>query len=174
MRGPKKLSIRDVVAHSLCASLVVLFFFAYGIYNYYNHYRDLSTAAPMHLAQEVAKNHGRLKPLDVRSHDFYIVKNYFTKLAFSPRHAVSELPAHLTLLGGRYCSLQDEPAAQFRYHDAQYRLLSLYQAHYVRDKFLWVPNIDKGEEPIVRHVDHLEIRIWQKKGLVNTSVRELY
>jgi hypothetical protein len=69
------------------------------------------------LAQEVVANHVRLRPRAVKSDSFSIVSSYFTELDFNPVQSAAIELSGLTMLGGRYCAIKNEIAAQRRYQD---------------------------------------------------------
>lgn len=121
------------------------------------------------IAKEVAKNHLKLKPLEVTSDDFEQVKNYFTELDFSASPSDYLSQYDLKMLGGRYCSIQSVTAAQLRYQNKNGEALTLYQVGYDKDIFGQLPDIRK-DSPIVHYVDGLQVKIWVEKGLLLASV----
>ncbi|HHL31455.1 MAG TPA: hypothetical protein ENJ41_02640 [Oceanospirillales bacterium] len=123
------------------------------------------------IADEVAKNHLKLKPLDIVSTQISDVQNYFTKLDFLPINS-SQFPykKESSLAGGRYCSIKGSSAAQLRYRNLNGEYITLYQANY-SSLFAGLPDIDKGESAITTFARGVEITIWVEKGLVMVSAK---
>lgn len=123
------------------------------------------------IAQEVAKNHIKLRPLEVISDDFNKTSAYFQQLDFvlAPSRRIDQ--PGLTLLGGRYCSIQSETAAQLRYIDSNGKPLTLYQVGFDAGIFGYFPDIGKGQEPRLYYVDGLRVLLWVEKGLLMASVK---
>ncbi len=124
------------------------------------------------IADEVADNHLRLKPLEVRGSDLPSVLSYFTNLDFQP--LASPLIAGNSgdrLLGGRYCSIQGFDAAQLRVAAADGTLSSWYEAALPADKLRRIPDRVSGEPPAGFVVRGVDIRIWQENGVVFAEAR---
>jgi hypothetical protein len=124
------------------------------------------------IAQEVADNHLKLKPLEVESSNLRNVLGYFQDLDFqllaSP--VIAGNPGD-RLLGGRYCSIQGIDAAQLRVASATGTLSTWYEATLPADKLRLVPELaagDRAGEFVIRGV---EIRIWQESGVVFAKAR---
>ena len=94
------------------------------------------------IAKEVAKNHIKLKPLEITSDDFARVSGYFTELDFSPAPSDHFAQLGMDMLGGRYCSIQSVTAAQLRYQDDQGKLVTLYEVGYDPSKFGDIPILE--------------------------------
>ena len=81
------------------------------------------------IAEEVAENHLKLKPLEVQGDDLPSVLGYFTNLDFqllaSPRITANSGDR---LLGGRYCTIQGIDAAQLRVAASDGTLSTWYEA----------------------------------------------
>ena len=119
------------------------------------------------IALEVARNHIKLKPLDVETDNMEGIRGYFTDLEFVPVESSLLASADLELVGGRYCSLQSVPAAQLRivvpYGNRQQ---TLYQAKYHKDIFGPLPVLENGNAPVTVNVNGIMVRIWVEKGLL--------
>ncbi|MGF1645273.1 MAG: hypothetical protein ACFCUJ_16665 [Thiotrichales bacterium] len=119
------------------------------------------------IAEEVALHHLKLKPLDVEADQMPALAAYFTRLDFAVRD--SSLVAEVggtSLLGGRYCSILDVPAAQLRLQRAPGQMLTLYEAAYDPQAFPNLPNVDQGEPPLVQYARGIRVAIWVEKGLL--------
>ena len=119
------------------------------------------------IAEEVADNHLKLKPLEVESGDLPSVLGYFEDLDFqllaSPRITGNDGDR---LLGGRYCSIQGIDAAQLRVVAQDGTLSTWYEATLPDDKLRRIPDIDAGERAARFVVRGVDIRIWEESGLV--------
>lgn len=124
------------------------------------------------IADEVAANHLRAKPLEVRTDSMAELRRYFDQLDFVP----VETPATgrpLRLLGGRYCSLQGETAAQLRLRDVDTGAVdTLYQTEYDPALFGALPKREQGEAPLVVYARGVPVTIWVEKGLVFALTRQ--
>ncbi len=132
--------------------------------------------APSHLlesiADEVAKNHIKLKPLEVKATELAIVGAFFDRLNFTPIKSNVFGLSSSQLLGGRYCSIKGEIASQLRYVNDLGQPATLYQAILPAELSQHIPNTDKNMEPIQISARGLGIRVWLEKGLVMASVNE--
>lgn len=147
------------------AASVLFFVGIYGV-KIYN-----SDHSALKVSEEVVKNHIKLKPLEVKEQRFSKLKKYFTELDFVPAQSSIDFLKNSFLIGGRYCSISGEPAAQLRYIDNNDQLTTLYQVNYDKEKFSWVPDKGAGASPVEKQVRGLNVKIWREKGLVFTSVR---
>jgi len=125
----------------------------------------VSKDMPRLIAEEVVKNHLKLKPLEVKAKSISSIRGYFSKLEFMP--VDSRMVAHegMQLLGGRYCSLQGITAAQLRLKQGD-NLQTLYQTQYLPEIFGHLPDIGKGEAPLVVYAKGIKVKIWVEKGLL--------
>ncbi len=125
------------------------------------------------IALEVARNHIKLKPLDVETNSMDGIRRYFTDLEFVPAESSLLASADLELLGGRYCSIQSVPAAQLRVTlPDNNRLQTLYQTEYHQDIFGPLPVLENGGIPVTVNVKGITVRIWVEKGLLFTLANE--
>ena len=128
---------------------------------------DEAKDMPRLIAEEVAKNHLKMKPLEVSTDKLQEVRDYFDKLDFVPVESGLFKQSGLELLGGRYCSVQGITAAQLRASKpGNDRLQTLYQLEYDKSVFNELPNLDKGEEPLDVYAKGIKVRIWVEKGLL--------
>jgi hypothetical protein len=119
------------------------------------------------IALEVARNHIKLKPLDVETNSMDGIRRYFTDLEFVPAESSLLASADLELLGGRYCSIQSVPAAQLRVTlPDNNRLQTLYQTEYRKDVFGPLPILENGNVPVTVNVKGITVSIWVEKGLL--------
>ncbi len=139
---------------------------------YFNLSPNLSLDA--RIGAEVAKNHIKLKPLEVQSSDLAVVRKYFTELDFTPIESALIKPLDKTLLGGRYCSIQGVTAAQLRLKDNKTgQIQSLYETIYTPDVFKNLPKLEEGKAPITVYSGGLEVDIWVEKGILFALTRDV-
>ena len=126
------------------------------------------------IAMEVARNHVKLKPLDVETDNMDGIRRYFTDLEFAPVKSQLLASSNLELLGGRYCSIQSVPAAQLRVSAPdKHGLKTLYQSEYRKEVFGPLPVLENGGVPVEVNVKGITVRIWVEKGLLFALTGEL-
>ena len=125
------------------------------------------------IGNEVAKNHIKLKPLEIQTSSIQVIRNYFTELDFSPIESSLLKNTEKVLLGGRYCSIQGITAAQLRLKDEKTgQVQSLYQTLYDPKVFSGIPLLDEDDKPITVFSKGLEVEIWVEKGLLFALTKE--
>ncbi|MCL1140516.1 hypothetical protein [Shewanella pneumatophori] len=116
------------------------------------------------IAEEVATNHIKMKPLEIQAAQLSSLRNYFTELDFTLVNS-RQINSTSQMLGGRYCSIQGLTAAQIRFNDNN-RLVTLYEVQYDSARYGKLPNIDNGDLPIQLVVRGVDIAIWVERGLL--------
>ncbi|MCK8046373.1 hypothetical protein MSG37_15920 [Shewanella sp. 1CM18E] len=116
------------------------------------------------IAEEVATNHIKMKPLEIQAAQLSLLRNYFTELDFTLVNS-QQINSTSQMLGGRYCSILGLTAAQIRFNDNN-QLVTLYQVQYDSARYGKLPNIDNGETPIQLVVRGVDIAIWVERGLL--------
>lgn len=127
------------------------------------------TPLSVQIAQEVAKNHIKMKPLEVSTTDLQRVRDYFSELDFAPISSDIFRPKAGQLQGARYCSIQGVTAAQLRYTQSDGMLQSLYEVGYDPELFGEIPRVDQGEEPLVIYAKGVKVSLWVEKDLLVVS-----
>ena len=126
------------------------------------------------IGNEVAKNHIKLKPLEIQTSSIQVIRNYFTELDFSPIESTLVRKTNKSLIGGRYCSIQGITAAQLRLKDNKSgQVQSLYQTLYKPEVFKDLPQLEEGKKPVTVYSKGLEVDIWVEKGLLFALTREV-
>jgi anti-sigma factor RsiW len=116
---------------------------------------------PHQIAEEVARNHLNLKPLEVRTSDMAEIRRYFDRLAFKPVSSQLIADAGLHMIGGRYCSIQGIDAAQLRMLPAEGdEIQTIYQTVYDPELFKDLPQLENGDTPVDVTVKGLKVRVW--------------
>ncbi len=125
----------------------------------------------MAIAAEVSYNHLNLKPLEVARHQLNQVTGYFKKLDFNPMVSarVTGLSSHL--IGGRYCSIQGNIAAQLRMKNETGQLSTLFESRFNPQDFNDLPVLENGQAPVQVFVDGQQVDLWVEKGLVMALVQ---
>lgn len=119
------------------------------------------------IATEVAKNHIKLKPLEIETNSIEDIRSYFNKLDFIPINSKLVNQFGLELIGGRYCSLQGITAAQLRVREpGSTTVQTLYQTEYRKDIFEDMPKLEEGDEPVDIYIKGIKVKIWVEKGLL--------
>jgi anti-sigma factor RsiW len=110
------------------------------------------------VAQEVAMNHNKALTVEYPANSYEVLSKQMDKLDFTLRAPSEAVQQGLALVGGRYCSIQGQLAAQIKLSDSDGRIYTLYQTH-------------SGEQlkPINAaqlQLDQVDIQLWQEKGLL--------
>ena len=122
---------------------------------------------PQLIAEEVAHNHLKMKPLEVAGGSLNDVRVYFDKLDFSLTSSSFVANNNLQLLGGRYCSIQGETAAQLQMKDEKTGSTHIvYQAPYDKDMFAELPHLQEGQQPVRTFVNGIAVDVWVEKGVL--------
>lgn len=158
---------------SLVAACCFVCMAALGSWRYVGYGLEGESNTVALIANELASNHIKLKPLDIEAAQFSTLQGFFTLVDFVPRASrfVIEQGMSNTLLGGRYCSIQGNSATQLRYRDAVGRASTVYQAVYHSDLYGDIPSLDRGELPLEVSVKGLDLYLWVEKGLLMVWVR---
>ena len=130
-----------------------------------------SQGIPEQIAHEVAKNHLRMKPLDINSQNPEEVRAYFTLLDFLPIASTVYGQKNANILGGRYCSVKGVTAAQLRFENRQGKMETLYQVPYDANLFSDLPKLEAGDAPLKLFKRGLEINMWVEKGLLMVTTQ---
>lgn len=109
-------------------------------------------------AAEVARSHLRGSPPEIEADRFARLEAALTRLDFALAPSQPEtLPSGLVLIGGRYCSVLGEPAAQILLIDGEGRRCTLFVA---RSDGTRLAGVRPGE--IV--ADGVRVRLWHDHG----------
>ncbi|WP_136679811.1 hypothetical protein [Neptunomonas sp. XY-337] len=127
------------------------------------------------IANEVAKNHLKQRPMELDTRSMAAVQSFFTELEFSPvssnylQDRLAEVKPQL--LGARYCSIQGVTAAQLRYVGSANEKSTLYEVGYDPHIFGDIPKIDR-QAPIEMQVKGLNVALWVESGLLMALIEE--
>ncbi len=154
------------VMSAFAASLVLVFMLSI---NFYPKAADLS----QQIANEVAMNHIKMKPLELKADSMPPLREYFTELDFSVVSSSILSTQHNTMLGGRYCSIQGVTAAQLRYQTEAGNKVTLYEVGYDLQRYGKLPRIEQGEQPLSIDVKGINVQLWVEKGLLMAQVQNI-
>lgn len=119
------------------------------------------------IAEEVAGNHLKLKPLETSANNMQGIIDYFQQLDFLPVKPEFFNSGNYVLLGGRYCSIQGVTAAQLRIKNRQTGALhSLYETQYDPKVFDNLPKLEQGTEPLSVYAKGMKVKIWIEKDVL--------
>lgn len=109
------------------------------------------------VAKEIVLNHKKGLALEFPSENATDLGKQMPKLDFTLHHSKTIDTQGLRMIGGRYCSIQGEIAAQIRLQDKVGRIYTLYQTA-LTDELL---TLKTGE----RQQDGLKLKLWREAGL---------
>lgn len=153
-------------------TVAAVVFIAIG--NFY--YFDLlpGNSLEQQIGSEVAKNHIKLKPLEIQTSNINKIREFFSELDFLPQESTRLKSSSKTLIGGRYCSIQGVTAAQLRLKDSKTgQVQSLYQTVYDKNIFSDLPELKENQKPITVYSKGLAVDIWVEKGLLFAITRDV-
>tara|TARA_R110002072_G_scaffold1989_2_gene16359 strand:+ start:77589 stop:78158 length:570 start_codon:yes stop_codon:yes gene_type:complete len=111
------------------------------------------------IPQEVAYNHLKQMPVEIKTNNISLVRTGLTKLDFNIIASHNMKLEGYELVGARYCSIQGRIAAQLRYqHKVTGKFSTLYQVSKDSNN---QSSIDK-----VEFIDGVEVKGWSEKGLI--------
>lgn len=126
-----------------------------------------SASIEQRIAEEVAANHLKLKPLEVKGNTLHAISGYFKQLNFSPVQPLSLQFSKQNLLGARYCSIQGITALQLRMvNPISQKVQTLYETDYDKQVFKNFPKTEQGSQPITLYVKGMKVDMWVEKGLL--------
>lgn len=110
------------------------------------------------VAAEVAHNHLKGYVPEIQADAFAVIATALARLDFPLAPSVAHpLPDRLTLVGGRYCSVQGEPAAQIRLLEPDGHPCTLYVARSTGNR---LASVRPGEYEAAG----VRVRIWHDEG----------
>lgn len=152
-------------------AIVAVFIMVMGNFFYFVVQPGLSL--DQRIGNEVAKNHIKLKPLEISTSSMQAIRGFFTELDFLPMESSLLTGSGKNLIGGRYCSIQGVNAAQLRLKDSKTgQVHSLYQTIYDKDVFKGLPQLNENQKPITVYSKGLAVDIWVEKGLLFALTKE--
>jgi len=123
------------------------------------------------LAAEVMTNHLHMKMLDVETDSMSELQSQLENLNFIPQFSQLVRDKQITLLGGRYCTLQGLVATQLHFKTVSGEVMTQYQAVYEPSLFGAIPDISKGKKPMTIYQRGFEMQLWQESGLLMITAK---
>lgn len=147
----KKRGLGDIIKFAIAAMLIIGFVFTFMQFQ--------STGIENLIVKEIAMNHTKELKVEFLSDNLNYLQAKLDKLDFPLDKAQSVLSDDYTLIGGRYCSIQGNLAAQLKIKNNETGSIET----------LYVTGINSDLEN-VKHTnvdtDGVNIKIWQQDGLV--------
>lgn len=113
------------------------------------------------ISKEVAYNHNKNMPMEIKTSSLDEIQNYLTNLDFKLIRSERFTKPKWELVGGRYCSIQGRIATQMEIKNkAEGKWYTLYQVPYFKD-------LDTVSTlPLETYIDGVRIKLWREKGLL--------
>ena len=157
---------RDFFWYKTLSVASVLMLSVLGIYLINSPYFSTQTLE-QRIAEEVAGNHLKLKPLEISSNTMQEITAYFKQLDFSPVSPSSVKLSQQNLLGGRYCSIQGVTALQLRLmNNKTNKVQSLYETEYDKQVFKDFPELKEGSKSLTVYVKGMKVDMWVEKDIL--------
>lgn len=152
IEGPKKRPkpVLKYLAVAMAAMLVVGFFYSSLIHPTLNKKRIVES-----YAKEVSYNHAKYLPMEIETGEAQDINNALSKLNFTVANS-TRLKEFGKLVGGRYCHIDDQIAAQLRLINQSNDSLTCYQ-------FKQQHNIQFDK--IISH-DKVNVHLWTQDSIV--------
>lgn len=132
---------------------------------------EVDSGLASRIAEEVITNHIHLHELDIETASMTQLGQFLDRLDFVPIASTWLDQTPLELQGGRYCTLQGAIATQLMFDTPRGEIVTHYQAAYDRERFGDLPDIGRGQQPLVLEKHGVEVRIWVEQGLVMAKAR---
>lgn len=110
------------------------------------------------VAREVAMNHNKALEVEYQTDSYEVLSRYMDKLDFSLQVPSDKTFSNFTLVGGRYCSIQGQLAAQVKLTDPAGKVYTLYQTRSGEH----LESISVGR----MQLDQVDIRLWEEQGFL--------
>ena len=110
------------------------------------------------IAAEIALNHSKDLAVEFPANGYADLREQMDKLDFTLRPPGLPGATGLRIVGGRYCSIQGQLAAQIKLEDDAGRMVTLYETRFA-DGFAGLPEGD-------RNLEGLRVRIWREGDLL--------
>ena len=131
--------------------------FAVIMINLFSNYSERSLE--MGVVKEIAMNHNKRLAVEYTSSILDDLVEKLTKLDFKLTEAGTEIYGKYELLGGRYCSIQGNLAAQLKIQDKESKKIETLYISGLN------PELDKID-PSDTDFDGVNIKIWKDNGLI--------
>lgn len=173
--GKEKADRGPVRGASLWLSLAAGLMVAFSLWLAWPAVPDAGQPVLARIAEEVRVNHVQVKPLDVEASTYESLRSDMSLLDFVLQAPMSltDMGA-LTLVGGRYCTLQGVLATQLVFEDSDGQRVTMYQAGYDARRFGAIPDLTEQATPAKLSDHGLDIQVWRQEGVVLALARAAY
>ena len=156
--GSKNTSARKWrLIHTQLTTLAAVVLF--GVFIAYSDWNNIDRR----VVKEVAYNHVKSGELGIKTTALAEVQAKLTRLNFQIIKS-SFVPSNMSLVGGKYCSIQGIEAAQLKYMDHKAgKAMTLYQVSMDHPQFKQI----KPHQ--IKEINGVRVKIWQEKGLLVAS-----
>lgn len=156
--GWKRFFLPGIGVAAICLTFMLMFGSFFKVQNH--------TAIQERIAHEVLTNHLKIKTLDIETDSIAVLRDFFSRLEFSPFFSSQLKQGEFRLLGARYCTLQGVVALQFRLLSSKGEVVTYYQALYDQKHFGNLPDINQGDKPTVFYEQNFAMTIWKEDNVV--------
>ncbi len=140
---------------AIAASAVVLLFGSFVFFNTTSHRTYIAE-----LISEIAYNHNRNLEMEIKSNSLKEIASYLSRLDFPLIHPARLPQGNWEMIGGRYCSLKGQFAAQLKLQNkVNQKNYTLYQI----EKPHGIKNIADFSEHFAKGV---KVNLWLERGLI--------
>jgi hypothetical protein len=140
---------------AIAAGAVVLLFGAFIFFNTTSHRTYIAE-----LISEIAYNHNRNLEMEIKSDSLKDIVSYLSRLDFSLIYPARLPQDNWEMIGGRYCQLKGQFAAQLKLRNkVNQKIYTLYQL----EKPLGSKNIADFSEHFAKGV---KVNLWSERGLI--------
>ena len=143
------------------AAAIAVFFALYFGYFYFQ-----GNQLEMRVAKEIAMNHNKQLAVEFKADNLDTLGSKLVKLDFPLNKAKGFLASDYKVLGGRYCSIQGNLAAQLKIENTTNKSIET----------LYISEL-KGDleriNPADINMDGVNIRVWKKDGLLYGKASDL-
>ena len=148
------------IASVLMVSVLLSFYYSNTAY-------FSSQTIEQRIAEEVAGNHLKLKPLEVSSNTLQGIIPYFKQLDFLPFSPSLFTLSKQNLLGARYCSIQGITALQLRMMNQKTnKAQTLYETEYDKLVFVGFPKSAEEGNPLTIYIKGMKVDMWVEKDIL--------
>lgn len=110
------------------------------------------------IATEVAYNHNKQMPSEIQTADYLKINHFLDRLDFELVESPKLAALNIELVGGRYCSIAGEIAAQLKYKDKTTgEILTIYQFKATKLKIF--------SKDFVEEQDGIVVRLWREGNI---------
>lgn len=116
---------------------------------------------PEKVAEEIAYNHNKNAPLEIKTSSIEDIQNFLSKIDFTLIQSKYLPTENWELVGARYCSIQGKLAVQMKLkNQSEGKTQTLYQAPYP-EEFK-----NNGPKALETYINGVQVKLWSEKGLL--------